>query len=1012
MSSVHLLIPSFNAGEISPLMGARFGVEKVASGCRLLRNFIPHVHGPVFRRPGMEFMGRAMSDGHASSLRAFTISTSTSAVLELSAAGLGVWSTKGKVPIDPLSLPYSEAQCAELQTVQVNDVVYIAHPEHPPRRLVRAAVGETSETWELQEIDWAWPALGDENAPKTDLLTAPETLVFQSETVSWPQFTMPAGNTIFSVVDPVLSSVQKTARLEIWDGTQWVVKHTLSWKTSLPAPATITTTNKRQAILTFGTDGNGVPIVGGKLVATQDSKEIGSMNLDPVTVTVSGHSVTATIPASRTPFDIAKGQKWQVSVNAPASLSEGARLSLQIKGSGNTWTEVQAIPMHSNQLTVTKFGGPKIDHTYRLAWEGTAMAGGLMRADVIEDAPPSTDITIACDGTSGDGHTLTASQAIFQPGHVGSFWQISHARDLTSVQIAQTTSSTTPPASTGPATSSELRVAGTWNLFTYGLWATTLYLEQQVGDTWMTMRSWKGRFDRNIVASGSLEAETKLRLRVDPGTAEIPEGTEGPRFVLETDNARVDGLVKILAVGPAADANDKDEKSTTATVNIMAPLDSIKATTLWTEGAWSPLRGYPRTVALHGQRLWFGGTESEPMRLWGSVVNDYENFRRTTLDDASVSFTPAAQTSNPLQWLTSYGTELVMGTSGDEWTLRGGTPNGPITPTSVQVQRRSGHGSAYVPAIIAGDYAIFVQRGNARLRQVSPPDQSVAWSAVDITVLAEHLTKAGIKQLAAMTFPWSILWAVTKDGRLLGMTFEQEQNVFGWHCHETDGVVESVAVIYGEEADEVWLTVRRAAGDGTGAYLRTLERLDPKVFARRFDEPESLIYADCATRKTFDTPTTDVEGLPHLEGKQVTILGDGAELPPGRVLDGMIRLPGPVNSVVVGLPYTSQLQPMRMDLPMRDGTAQRRVWRVSRVGLMLHDSMSGEVADAPDARFEALQYRRVSTPMDAPPPLYTGEIETAIESRAREGADVVVQSDAPLPFNVGAMVLKGDVFGE
>ena len=44
MAQVHVLVPSFNAGELSPLLGARFAVEKVQAGCRILRNFIPHVH--------------------------------------------------------------------------------------------------------------------------------------------------------------------------------------------------------------------------------------------------------------------------------------------------------------------------------------------------------------------------------------------------------------------------------------------------------------------------------------------------------------------------------------------------------------------------------------------------------------------------------------------------------------------------------------------------------------------------------------------------------------------------------------------------------------------------------------------------------------------------------------------------------------------------------------------------------------------------------------------------------
>ncbi len=44
---------SFNAGEISPTLWQRTDVGKTSSGCRLLKNFLVHAHGAVYRRPGI-----------------------------------------------------------------------------------------------------------------------------------------------------------------------------------------------------------------------------------------------------------------------------------------------------------------------------------------------------------------------------------------------------------------------------------------------------------------------------------------------------------------------------------------------------------------------------------------------------------------------------------------------------------------------------------------------------------------------------------------------------------------------------------------------------------------------------------------------------------------------------------------------------------------------------------------------------------------------------------------------
>jgi hypothetical protein len=187
-----------------------------------------------------------------------------------------------------------------------------------------------------------------------------------------------------------------------------------------------------------------------------------------------------------------------------------------------------------------------------------------------------------------------------------------------------------------------------------------------------------------------------------------------------------------------------------------------------------------------------------------------------------------------------------------------------------------------------------------------------------------------------------------------------------------------------------------------------------------FEEPGELIYLDAARRMEFETPTeivneqtTGVPGvLTHLEGMEVSVLGDGAEQGNVRVIDGQVTLNPPARKVVIGLPFTSELQPMRMEISLPDGTAQHRLWRMSRVGMYVHESLGGEIADGPNGRFEVLSYRRVATPMGAAPALYSGEMETAIESHAREGADVVIRQRAPLPLNVASITLKGDIYGE
>ncbi len=56
-----VVIQTFNAGELSPLMDSRSDQSKYIAGCRTLENFIPLIYGGAQRRPGLEFIATQKS---------------------------------------------------------------------------------------------------------------------------------------------------------------------------------------------------------------------------------------------------------------------------------------------------------------------------------------------------------------------------------------------------------------------------------------------------------------------------------------------------------------------------------------------------------------------------------------------------------------------------------------------------------------------------------------------------------------------------------------------------------------------------------------------------------------------------------------------------------------------------------------------------------------------------------------------------------------------------------------
>ena len=148
-------------------------------------------------------------------------------------------------------------------------------------------------------------------------------------------------------------------------------------------------------------------------------------------------------------------------------------------------------------------------------------------------------------------------------------------------------------------------------------------------------------------------------------------------------------------------------------------------------------------------------------------------------------------------------------------------------------------------------------------------------------------------------------------------------------------------MLHGTPADEVWLSVKRVIN---GEEKRYVERMDTLAMGANWTDAHMLVYADAAKVFEFTTPTTVLTGLGHLEGKEYIILTDGTVHPKKTVDDGQITLDYPAKKIVVGLQYTSLLQPMKQEVPMQDGTAQGRRFKLHGVTLRVDHSLGGEVA--------------------------------------------------------------------
>jgi hypothetical protein len=307
--------------------------------------------------------------------------------------------------------------------------------------------------------------------------------------------------------------------------------------------------------------------------------------------------------------------------------------------------------------------------------------------------------------------------------------------------------------------------------------------------------------------------------------------------------------------------------TTIVTADVKSNFGATSAVTIWRLGLWSDTTGYPSTVTFHEDRLFFAGCTSFPQRLDGSRSGDYENFAPTDVDGTIVAshalgFSLNANDVNVIRWMTSDEKGLLVGTVGGEWYVRAASTNEALNPANVSAKKSTSYGSANVQPVQVGKAALFIQRAGRKLRDMQFYYDVDGFRAADMSLLSEHITAGGIKQLAFQKEPQQIVWCVRGDGALIGMTYERDDQEIkvGWHRHILGGYgdgaqgicqVESVATIPAADGtrDELWIVVKRYINGQTKRYVEFLTKLFEDT-----DDQQDAFFVDCGA--SYDVPIT------------------------------------------------------------------------------------------------------------------------------------------------------------
>jgi hypothetical protein len=222
-------------------------------------------------------------------------------------------------------------------------------------------------------------------------------------------------------------------------------------------------------------------------------------------------------------------------------------------------------------------------------------------------------------------------------------------------------------------------------------------------------------------------------------------------------------------------------------------------------------------------------------------------------------------------------------------------------------------------------------------------------------------------------------------------------------------VVESLAIIpsstTGEE--ELWMIVQRTINGVTRRYVEFLEAQfdveESSTKTNAFFVDSGLTYGSSAT--------ASINGLDHLEGETVNILGDGSVYSNQAVTSesagevGISGLSPTVSNAQIGLAFDSTVKTLRPEAGADDGTAQGKIKRIFEVIVRFRNTLGAKVGPN-TTDLDEVQFRSGSDPMDASPPLFSGDKAIQFRGSWETEGFVVVKQDQPLPMHITAIIKR------
>jgi hypothetical protein len=272
---------------------------------------------------------------------------------------------------------------------------------------------------------------------------------------------------------------------------------------------------------------------------------------------------------------------------------------------------------------------------------------------------------------------------------------------------------------------------------------------------------------------------------------------------------------------------------------------------------------YPGAVSYYQQRRCFGGTDLQPQNFWmtKSGTESDMSYSLPTEDTDRVAIGIAVREMATILHIVPL-LQLILLTSSTEMSVSPINTD-VITPGTIDPRPQSYIGASNVQPTIVNNSLIYAAARGGHIREMGYQWQIGGYVTGDISLRAAHLfDNLTIVDQAFMKCAWQVVWFVSSNGALLGLTYTPEQQIGAWHHHGTGAsdAFQSIACVAEGAEDRLYAVISRTIN---GAPVNYIERMSTRNFATT---PECFYVDAGATFDGTNTTATTMAATPDEAG--------------------------------------------------------------------------------------------------------------------------------------------------